>query len=177
MKKKVLLFTSIGALFLVGVSTVAISGVNQLDRLQVKADPTEYSVTFTESNTTVEEVDGNYVICTTTAAGNKVGVVGLDSSDVRFTFNGASFFEFWLYGSEILAKVGANDFDHITGFAISFSGKPVGFIGGLDDEEVFIDVESGEKYDVSMTPDDLPGFMTNGEVIVTISSLTIWYSC
>ena len=48
MKKKLFLFTSIGALFLVGVSAVAISGVGQLNMLNtpVKASPTEHSFTF-----------------------------------------------------------------------------------------------------------------------------------
>lgn len=44
MKKKALLLTSIGAVFLVGISAVAISGTNQLSNLQVKAETKEYSV-------------------------------------------------------------------------------------------------------------------------------------
>ncbi len=46
MKKKALLLTSIGALFLAGISAVAISGTNQLSKLQVKADPIGHSFTF-----------------------------------------------------------------------------------------------------------------------------------
>ena len=46
MKKKTLMFTSIGALFLVGISAIAISGTNQLSKLQVKADPIGHSFTF-----------------------------------------------------------------------------------------------------------------------------------
>ena len=181
MKKKALLLVSMGVLACtVGVTALAVGGVNQLDRLQVKADPTEYSVTF-DKDSTVEAVGNNYAIYETTPSGAKVGVVGHNNKkddEARFTFNGASFFEFWLYGSETLAEVGANDFDHITGFAISFSGGSMGFIGGLDEDEVVFDaVESEKKYDDrSFTPDDLAGFFTNGDRVV-VSSLTIWYSC
>ena len=95
MKKKTLIFTSIGALFLVGVSAVALSGTNQLSILQVKADPTEYSVTFNESNTSSEVVDvyGQkfIVFTTTTDNGNKVGVVGCHIGEESFTFNDIPF--------------------------------------------------------------------------------------
>ena len=83
-----------------------------------------------------------------------------------------------------MAGVGAYDFGHITGFAISFSavsGDDMAFVGGLDDDEVWIDpVESEKEYDdLSFTPDDLAGFGTNGENenVITVTSLTIWYSC
>ena len=189
--KKTVVIASLAVLASAAVlTTFALGGAGKFGGVQVNADPVEYSVTFDESDesTTVEKVGNHYAICTTTAAGNKVGVVGFDSGDARFTFNGVSFMELWLRDSDedndgdydVLAEVGAYDFDHITGFAISFSGGSMEFVGGLDDDEVWIDpVESEKEYDdLSFTPDDLAGFMTNGEgVVVTVSSLTIWYSC
>ena len=169
------------------LATFALGGAGKFGDVRANADTTGYSITF-DKDSTVEAVGDNYAIYTTTAAGNKVGVVGFDSGDARFTFNGVSFMELWLRDSDedndgdydVLAEVGAYDFDHITGFAISFSGGSMEFVGGLDDDEVWIDpVESEKEYDdLSFTPDDLAGFMTNGEgVVVTVSSLTIWYSC
>ena len=191
MKKKLFLFTSIGALFLVGVSAVAVSGVNQLDRLQVKADPivpTEYSVTLDASDTANTTVDnpyghGRYAICTTTARGNKLGVAG-PSVDIpqldRLHFREANFYELHLHdGSSTLINAGANDFDHITGYKITFSGGSLFFRTGYG-HEGGSPVTSGVKYDVSLTPDDdRPAFAMDehSEDIVTISSLTIWYTC
>ena len=179
MKKKSIIFTSIGALFLACVSAVAISGVNQLDTIPVKADPAEYEITFDWSeSTTVEEVvdaegDHNYAICTTTAGGNKVEVVGWYNEDAYFTFKGVSFRNLRLSSTKALAEVGAYQFSHITGFAIYFSGGSVKF----DGSHTTIDsVESGKQYkELSITPSDDSGFFTKDSV--TIASITIWYSC
>ena len=162
------------------LTTFALGGAGKLGGVQVHADPVKYSVTF-DKDSTVEAVGNNYAIYETTPRGAKVGVVGHNNKkddEARFTFNGAPFFEFWLYGSETLAEVGAYQFSHITGFAISFSGGSMGFIGGPDEEELIFDaVESEKEYDdLSFTPDDLAGFFTNGDRVV-VSSLTIWYSC
>ena len=183
MKKKLLLFTSIGAVFLVGISAVAISGVNQLDRLQVKADPiepTEYSVTFNESNTTVDDLYGHWVISTTTAGGNKVGVVGWYNGEAWFTFKKVSFQSLMLCYYDMLMGGDAQPFSTITGFAISFSGKeeepvPMDLVYGEMLENI-IHVASGTEYKgLSITPDDQPEFMPGDGV--TVTSLTIWYSC
>ena len=84
MKKKALLLTSIGVLSCTfAVTALAVGGANQLDAFPVKANPIEYSVTFDGSeSTTVQEIDDNYAICTTTAGGNKVGVVGFFNGGV-----------------------------------------------------------------------------------------------
>jgi len=190
MKKKTLMFTSIGALFLVGISAVAISGVNQLDRLQVKAEPTGYSVTFDGSeSTTVETPPGSdgYAICTTTARGNKVGVVGSLTYNPlfdRLNFNGETnnfgALELGDFSCDLL-NVGALDFGNITGFKIYFEGGSLVLKKDLEMEGS--PVTSGVKYDVSLTPDDHPAFEWDefaeeeGDVTIIITSLTIWYSC
>ena len=158
----------------VGITALAVGGANHLDAFAVKADPTGYSVTFDESNTTVEAVGTDYAICTTTAAGNKVSVTGSNSTKDAITFKGFSFKELYLWtSSSILENVGANDFDHITGFAISFSGEgTMIFFSGTTPNPV----TSGTPYTgLSITPANHPVFSAGGKV--TISSLTIYYSC
>ena len=182
MKKKALLLASMVVLTCtVGVTALAVGGVNQLDRLQVKADPivpTEYSVTLDASdtaNTTVENPygHGRYAICTTTAGGNKVEVVGWYNEDAYFTFKGVSFRSLRLSSTKALAEVGAYQFSTITGFAIFFSGGSVKF----DSNNTKIDsVESGKPYkELSIKPSDESGFFAKGSV--SIASLTVWYSC
>ena len=176
MKKKALLLTSMVVLACtVGVTALAVGGANQLDTFAVKASPTEYSVTFTESNTTVETVGGSYAICTTTASGNKVGVVGYNAGGYGLDFHG---YHFELLQPQDpyhdLAGVGAEQFSHITGFVVKFTGN----LKSWDEFNGDQDVESGEEYTgLSITPSDDFYFFTYDEVEVQISSLTIWYSC
>ena len=172
----------------VGITALAIGGAN--DAFTVKADPTEYSVTFDE-NSSIETHPGSddYAICTTTARGNKLGVAGRSyfyAPRDRLYFGETNFGELQLHdGSCALINAGANDFDHITGFQITFTGKlKLRYEVVNEEEETFEeveqDVESGVKYDVSLTPDDdRPAFVMDkhSEDNVTISSLTIWYSC
>ena len=145
MKKKALLLASIGVLVCtVGITALAVGGANQLDAFAVKADPTEYSITFdaSDESTTVEAVDGDYAIYTTTPRG---------------------------------AKVGAYQFSTITGFEISFSGGlGVAYESGKTSLGGEL-ITSGKKYDVSITPSDTPQFYAGGNV--TVSSLTIYYTC
>ncbi len=185
MKKKALLLASMGVLACtVGVTALVVGVANQLDTFAVKADPTEYSVTFDESNTTVKEVDGDYAIGTTTAAGNKVGVVGWDKEEAGFTFRNVSFHHLMLSHYDVFAEdEGAYPFRTITGFAISFSVEQQ-----EEPEPISVDfssmgtmihhITSGQEYKgLSIAPDDSPALMPLGEVNITISSLTIWYSC
>ena len=187
MKKKALLLASMGVLACtVGVTALVISGTNQLDAFAAKASPTEYSVTFdaSDESTTVENPygKGRYAICTTTARGNKLGVAGPSFDDPeykRLHFREANFYQLHLHDHlSTLNNAGANDFDHITGYKVIFSGGSLLFrtgggpYGGSP-------VTSGVKYDVSLTPDDSPTFAMEefSEDNVTITSLTIWYSC
>lgn len=183
MKKKALLLASMGALVCtVGITALAVGGANQLDAFPVKADPTGYSITFDASDelTTVEEVDGDYAICTTTPRGAKVGVVGHnhdeDDGKSSFTFKGFSFWHLCLFDiGGALGKVGAYQFSTITGFAISFSG---GLGVAYESAKTSLGGEvitSGKKYDVSIIPSDTPQFYAGGSV--TVSSLTIYYTC
>ena len=193
MKKKALLLASMGVLACtVGVTALTVGGANQLDRLQVKADPiepTEYSVTFDGSeSTTVETPPGSdgYAICTTTARGNKVGVVGsltynpwFDHLYFRDETNNFGALELGDFSCDLL-NVGARDFGNITGFEISFSGGSLVLKKGFEMEGS--PVTSGVKYNMSLTPDDEPAFEVKepaeeGSVTIIISSLTIWYSC
>ncbi|MBQ7250902.1 MAG: hypothetical protein IJS37_06135 [Bacilli bacterium] len=62
--------------------------------------------------------------------------------------------------------------------SIFFSGGSLFFRTGFE-HEGGSSVTSGLKYDVSLAPDDYPAFATEeyGEDNVTITSLTIWYTC
>ena len=184
MKKKALLLASMVVLTCtVGVTALAVGGANQLDTFPVKADPTEYEITFDWSeSTTVEEVvdaedDHNYAICRTTSRGAKVEVVGWYNEEGYFTFKGASFRSLRLSSTKALAEVGAYQFSHITGFAIFFSGGSVKF----DSNHTKIDsIESGKPYkELSIKPSDESGFFTTGSTTgsVSVASITIWYSC
>lgn len=136
------------------------------------------------ANTTVKEVDGDYAIGTTTAAGSKVGVVGFDSSEACFTFRNVSFHHLMLSHYEVFGEdEDAYPFSTITGFAISFSieyeeePEPVS-VDFSSMETMIPHVESGTPYKgLSITPEDDPHLLPLGEVNITISSLTIWYSC
>ena len=161
------------------LTTFALGGAGKLGGVQVNADPVEHSVTFDwGESTTVEKVvdaegDGNYAICTTTAGGNKVEVVGWYNEEACFTFQGVSFRNLRLSSTKALAEVGAYQFSTITGFAIFFSGGSVKF----DSNNTKIDsVESGKEYKgLSIKPSDEPGFFTKDSI--SVASLTIWYSC
>ncbi len=182
-----------GTLFLVGISVVTLSGIkNHLSYLQVKSDPKEYSVTFNESNTSSEVVDvyGQEFIVFTTATdnGNKVGMVGCYNDEASFTFKGASFMELCLFDIEDVLVGRAYEFSTITGFEISYSSKgeqpegpegpelPVDVNFESMDKHIHM-VESGKPYEVpSITPSKCPSFSVM-EGSVTITSLTISYSC
>ena len=147
----------------------------RFNSLQVHANPVEYSVTFNESNTTVKKVNNDYAIYTTTPRGAKVGVVGNGNSYQSFIFNSVSFRRLQLYDyNNLLKGAGAYQFSTITGIAISFTGGSVVFNGG---STYIDDVVSGHEYTgLSTIPDYFPEFtVTNGSV--TVSSLTIMYSC
>ncbi len=169
------------------ITAFALRGPDKLVDLRVNADPVEYSITLDASdtaNTTVENPYGNgrYAICTTTARGNKVGVAG-PSVDIpqldRLHFREANFYELHLHdGTSTLINAGAYEFGHITGYMITFSGGSLFFRTG-GGHKGGSSVTSGVKYDVSLGPDDQPTFARDdhSEDNITITSLTIWYSC
>ncbi len=168
------------------LTTFALGGAGKFGNVRANAEPKEYSVTFDGSeSTTVEEVDGNYAIGTTTASGNKVGVMGFDNSEARITFNGVSFGDLILSHYEMLVEGDAYEFSTITGFAISFSieyaGDPEPFSVTFTSMGTVIGpVESGHEYKgLSITPHGDPMFEATVEEgdSVNVSSLTIWYSC
>ena len=180
MKKKVLLLASMGVLACtVGATILVVGGANQLDTFAVKADPVEYSVTFDESNTLVEVVDVygyEYIaITTTTDNGNKVGVVGNHPEETSFTFNGASFGDFFLCDYDDVLVGRAYEFSTITGFAISFLEVDVSISFESMNERIH-NLESGHEYKgLSITPYHGPMFRSMDSV--TVISLTIWYTC
>ena len=162
------------------LATFALAGAGKFGDVQVNADPKEYSVTFDESNnTTVEAVGTNYAICTTTAAGSKVGVVGYNNDwKDRLSFRQTKFKELKLADySSALEDADANEFSQITGLAVTFTGN-LDLWYEVNDENVQQVLESGVKYDVSLEPYGWPR-LTQGDAggTVTISSFTIWYSC
>ena len=158
------------------VATFALGGAGKFGDVQVDAGTPELSVTFNESNTTVEEVDGDYAICTTTAAGNKVGVVGLDSTaEDGLSFCGKTYLAVFLSSHGQLGDVGAIDFGHMTGFTIDFDGDDLQLDWRDENSEHHREhLESGTRFDVTCTPYGAPtllGFYT------TITSLTVHYTC
>lgn len=190
MKKKALLLVSTGVLACtVGVTALVVGGANQLDAFAATASPKEYSVTFNESNTSSEVVDvygDEYIVFTTTTDnGNKVGMMGCYNDEASFTFKGASFGELRLYDYDDVLDGRAYQFSTITGFAISYSSKepedpeePEEVDMNFESMNVhYYGVESGTEYKgLSIARDHGPMFiMMMGSV--TISSLTIWYSC
>lgn len=181
MKKKALLLASMGVLTCtVGVTALVVGGANHLDAFAVKANPTEYSVTFNESNTSSEVVDVygyEYIAFTTTTDnGNKVGVVGCQSGEESFTFKGAPFGDLSLCDYDDVLAARAYEFSAITGFAISFSGEEVSVSFESMDEHINSVVSGKEYKGLSTTPYHGPMFRSMGD-LVTITSLTIWYSC
>ena len=162
------------------VATFSLAGAGKLGGVQVNADPVEYSVTFDwGDSTTAEELSGssNYAICTTTAAGSKVGVVGFNAGFELFYFHTKAFTELHLADfTSTLVNVGAYEFHTITGFAISFSGGTVKLNAG--DTKIDSVVSEKEYKGLSIAPSDYPRFAKDGlEGIVYVESLTIWYTC
>ncbi len=160
------------------VATFALGGAGKFGDVQVHADPVEHSVTFNasgESKATIETFDDNIAICTTTAAGNKVGVVGHFTDFEYLYFGEAHFMELQLHDmSCALMNAGAIAFGHMTGFTVVFDG-PLMLEWHDENDEIHDEyLESGERFDVTCTPYDLP--MLSGYE-TTITSLTIWYSC
>jgi len=172
--KKTAIIASLAVLASAAVlATFALGGAGKFGNVQVNADPVKYSVTF-DKDSNIEEVDdGVYAIYETTPRGAKVGVVGFDNSEAYFTFKSASFMFIQLYGDHELKEVGAFEFSAITGFAISFSGGSVSFDGG--DTRIDSVVSEQEYKGLSITPRDYPEFITTHSI--TVSSLTIWYTC
>ena len=176
MKKKALLLASMGVLaFTVGVSAVAISGANQLDRLQVKADPTEYSVTF-DDDTPYQVVGDNYVFYVETVSGNKVGLVATKYVDNIITFHGIDFESLYFFDKDgSLTSAGAYGFSNITYFDFDYSGGHLWFFNNDYDVQ---DINGGKQKTEQnpptnpyVEPEDFDGPKA------TISSITIWYSC
>lgn len=176
MKKKALLLASMGVLACtVGVTALAVGGANQLDTFAATASPTEYSVTFDandESKTTIETIDDNYAICTTTAGGNKVGVVGFDNTEEMLSFRNAKCAFLFIFEPGTLEDAKAYAFGHIAGFTVDFDGD---LMFEWDDEEGthLEHPENGTRFNVTCTPYDHPVF----EGFATITSLTVHYTC
>ena len=151
---------------------LAFSGPIRFNDLQVHANPVEYSVTFDGSDkTTVEAVGNNYAICTTTAAGNKVGMMGRGkTTGLGLTVCGVKFNALLLYGT----GAGVYDFGHITGFTAVFDGEDLTLV--WEDENGMYDgqLESGKRFNVTCTPSGNPQFTGFG---TTVTSLTVHYTC
>ena len=184
MKKMTIIASIVALSSAAAIATFALRGANKLVDFQVNAGPVERSVTFDEnSNIEIPPGSDDYAICTTTAIGNKVGVVGsltynplFDHLYFRDKTNNFGALELADFSCRLL-NVGALEFGNITGFMISFEGGSLVLKKGLEMEGS--PVSSGVKYDMSLTHDDEPAFEmdehSEGDVI--ISSLTIWYSC
>ena len=174
MKKKALLLASMGVLACtVGVTALVIGGANQLDAFAVKATPTEYSVTFDASNTTVDDLDGHWVISTTTAGGNKFGVVGIDNTAEFVSFCNVKCASLFIFDNGYLGDVKAYDFDHIAGFTVVFDGDLNLEWRDEYDEMHHEHLDSGTRFNVTCTPYNNP--ILSG--FVTIDSLTVHYTC
>jgi len=178
--KKTTIIASLAVLASAAVlATFALGGAGKFGDVRANVEPKEYSVTFNESNTTVEQVGDHYAIYATTPRGAKVGVVGYDKSDASFTFKGTHFRSLQLFDPDDSVLTGhAFEFSHITGFAISFSGDfgdDMVFIANGGDTMIEEIVSGAPHTGLSFAPEDCPMFYTGDRV--NVSSLKIWYSC
>ena len=162
----------------VAITAFALRGPDKLVDLRVNAEPQEYSVTFNasgESKATIETFDDNIAICTTTAAGNKVGVVGHFTDFEDLHFGEAHFIGLQLHDmSCALTNAGAIAFGHMTGFTVVFDGPLTLEWQDENDEVQYEDLESGTRFNVACTPYSLPTLFGYG---TTITSLTVHYTC
>ena len=171
--KKTTIIASLAVLASAATLTAfALGGAGKFGDVRVNADPVEYSVTFDESNkTTVEAVGNNYAICTTTVAGNKVGMMGRGkTTGLGLTVCGVKFNALLLYGT----GAGVYDFGHITGFTAVFDGGDLTLV--WEDENGMYDgnLESGKRFNVTCTPSGNPQITGYG---TTVTSLTVHYIC
>ena len=175
MKKKALLLASMAVLACtVGVTALAVGGANQLDIFPVKASPTEYSVTFTASNTSSEEVDiygdKHVIFTTTTERGATVGMFGYDIIDGIIGFADYNVWQICFFNNDYLTTM---DFDHFTGVKVSFTGSPDFVFTSENGEDVFL--ESGVRLSRECVPSDKPRIEAYDYVDIT--SITIYYTC
>jgi len=158
------------------LATFALGGAGKFGGVRVNADPVDYSITFDAESSHVGEAHGDYAICTTTAGGNKVGVVGFDSTaEEGLSFCGKTCLAVFLSSHGRLGDVGAIDFGHMTGFTAVFDGDDLELDWRDENSEHHREpLESGKRFDVTCTPYNDPmlfGFYT------TITSLTVHYTC
>lgn len=178
MKKNTLLLTSLGLMTAVAIGIFAFGGTKQFEPFQVKADPTDYCVTFDETVIVEGPVDNHYCFYTrTTLYKNKVGISG-DYIDppTGLSFKGCKFEELAFYGQ---FSSDAFKFNSITGFQVTFApGTPENETIMLVTNSIErMDVTNGTKYEMPLTDEDAPYLCSESGVTVEIKEITIWYYC
>lgn len=157
------------------LTTFALGGTGKFGDVQVHADPVEYSVTF-DKDSDIEEVDDNSVISTTTAGGNKVGVVGIGKPDEGLSFCGVKCHALFIFDQGDLEAAGAYEFGHITGFTVDFDGFDLMLSWNDENDEMHGEhLKSVTRFNVAFTPYNTPIFEGGPET--TIKSLTVHYTC
>ena len=122
-----------------------------------------------------------YGICTNTPKGNKVGLIGHDDSMNHIAFKGTSYWQILLYDyNNYLNTINAFGFSYITNLQVDFTGGELvceykAVFGGSATEKII----SGEPLDMEFSSSEKPVLnrKDGSEEVVTISSITIWYSC
>ena len=186
MKKKFLLLTSLGLMSATALGVFAISRTKQIEPFQVRAYPTEYSVTFDADASVekIEEIDwlncNEYGICTNTPKRNKVGLIGHDDSMNHIAFKGTSYWQILLYDyNNYLNTINAFSFSYITNLQVNFTGGELVCEYKTAFGSATEKITSGEPLDMEFSSSEKPVLnrKDGSEEVVTISSITIWYSC
>ena|GEM_PF-775857 len=140
------------------LTTFALGGTDKFGDVQVHADPVEPSVTF-DAKSKIEEVGDNSVISTTTAGGNKVGVVGIGKPDEGLSFCDVKCHALFIFDQGDLEAAGAYEFGHITGFTVDFDGSDLMLSWNDENDEMHGEhLESGTRFNVTFTPYNTPIF-------------------
>ena len=150
------------------------SDMNAITSIEVYGTAIEYSVTFDGNSTVTTEENMSWSsICTTALNGKMFGVVGDNPMGYDLDFYGTHFDYLYLFDkNSALASVDAYEFSYITGFEITFNGN----LKSWDKKNNSQVIESGKKYEVSLTPSDEFYFYTNDDYqLLPITSLTVYY--
>lgn len=155
------------------IAVFALRGPDKLVDLRVNAETQEYSITF-DAKSNIDDVDGDWIISTTTPRGSKVGVMGLDNTaETGLSFCDYKCHALFVFDIGPLGNAGVNDFDNITGFTVVFEGFGLMLSWG-ESEMHHEQPENGKRLDVTCTPNDHPIFEGHEN---KITSLTVHYTC
>lgn len=183
MNKKALLFVSLGTVFAVGVTTVALSGLNQVQKINVTTAATGYSITFDYSSYVI---DDGYTIALsshTTKYTDPSMVYDFDSVDAGTNYFSSGSADFANETDNYICKlVGTGKYTNSAYMNLEFIFKegPAHYTSGY---AVF--QKTGDPYSVHFTVDDyddeldlnLFAGLAYGETTLILRSIVINYTC